>query len=258
MKPDELVHRQPGQLLRTAAPAAARRWCSTTPTSSTTRRSLTLRYGFTTWQDSCDKQPFSAGHRLARVQPELRQRARPAAATCSRTSASTTCAGRRRLGRDPGALEEPVLGQRRAVEAVGQPQPEGRRRRPPDGRRAGDRQRRWAARFTFDRLFTSNNGVGGHELASVLLGAAARRARCPSTAATFEWFTKYYGAYIQDDWRVNQKLTRELRRAVRARRRPAGSREPADRRLRSRARQSARRAGAQDRRCWPAGRSTAA
>ena len=26
-------------------------------------------------------------------------------------------------------------------------------------------------RFDFNRLFTSNNGVGGHELASVLLGA---------------------------------------------------------------------------------------
>ena len=37
---------------------------------------LTLRYGWTTWQDSCDKQPFSAGPAVARVQPELRQRAR--------------------------------------------------------------------------------------------------------------------------------------------------------------------------------------
>ena len=38
MRPEAVVHRQPGQLLRPAAPPAARRWCSTTPTSSTTRR----------------------------------------------------------------------------------------------------------------------------------------------------------------------------------------------------------------------------
>ena len=60
--------------------------------------------------------------------------------------------------------------------------------------------------FNFDRRFTSLNGVGGHELASVLLGAPSS-GYVPYDDGPFEWFTKYYGAYIQDDWRVNQKLT---------------------------------------------------
>ncbi len=60
--------------------------------------------------------------------------------------------------------------------------------------------------FTFDERFTSNNGVGGHELASVLLGAPVS-GWVPYNDGPFEWFTKYYGAYIQDDWRVSQKLT---------------------------------------------------
>ena len=35
------------------------------------------------------------------------------------------------------------------------------------------------------------------------LGLGAR-----STTAPFEWFTKYYGAYVQDDWRVSRTLHR--------------------------------------------------
>jgi hypothetical protein len=60
--------------------------------------------------------------------------------------------------------------------------------------------------FTFDRLFTSNAGVGGHELASVLLGAAASGS-VPYNRGNYDWFTTYYGAYVQDDWRVSQRLS---------------------------------------------------
>ena len=60
--------------------------------------------------------------------------------------------------------------------------------------------------FFFDRLFTSNAGVGGHELASVLLGVPASGS-VPFNRGEGDWFTTYYGGYIQDDWRVSQRLS---------------------------------------------------
>ena len=60
--------------------------------------------------------------------------------------------------------------------------------------------------FSFDRLFTSQNGVGGHEFASLLLGLPVDGG-VPFNAGEGEWFTRYYGAFIQDDWRVNSKFT---------------------------------------------------
>ena len=60
--------------------------------------------------------------------------------------------------------------------------------------------------FEFNRLFTSRNGVGGHDFASLLLGLPVAGS-VPFNAGEGEWFTRYYGAYIQDDWRVNSKFT---------------------------------------------------
>jgi trimeric autotransporter adhesin len=60
--------------------------------------------------------------------------------------------------------------------------------------------------FTFSRRTTASaGGAGGNDLASLLLGA-------PTTgfadiAATSEYFTNYYGAYVQDDWRLKSNLT---------------------------------------------------
>src|SRR5204863_5848450 len=53
---------------------------------------------------------------------------------------------------------------------------------------------------------TSRNGVGGHELASILLGLPFTGS-APANPGPGEWFTKYYGAYVQDDWRVSSRLT---------------------------------------------------
>jgi len=63
-----------------------------------------------------------------------------------------------------------------------------------------------AGHFEFNSLFTSNNGVGGDELASLLLGLPAT-GRVPYNRGEGDWFTKYYGGYVQDDWRVSSKLS---------------------------------------------------
>src|SRR5262249_23302798 len=60
--------------------------------------------------------------------------------------------------------------------------------------------------FSFNKNFTSSNGVGGHELASLLLGLPASGS-VPFNRGLEEWFVRYYGAYVQDDWRVNSRFT---------------------------------------------------
>jgi trimeric autotransporter adhesin len=63
-----------------------------------------------------------------------------------------------------------------------------------------------AGSFSFDRLFTSRNNVGGHEFASLLLGLPVDGS-VPYNLGEGEWFTRYFGGYIQDDWRVNSKFS---------------------------------------------------
>ncbi|MCA1651097.1 MAG: TonB-dependent receptor, partial [Acidobacteria bacterium] len=60
--------------------------------------------------------------------------------------------------------------------------------------------------FSFDRLFSSRNGVSGHEFASLLLGLPVDGS-VPFNRGEGEWFTRYYGFFVQDDWRVNSKFT---------------------------------------------------
>ena len=64
-----------------------------------------------------------------------------------------------------------------------------------------------AGRFSFQDLFTSGPGrVGGYDFASFLLGA-------PSTGSIShdrgfgKYYTRYWGAYAHDDWRVNGRFT---------------------------------------------------
>ncbi|HSC27253.1 MAG TPA: TonB-dependent receptor, partial [Vicinamibacterales bacterium] len=63
-----------------------------------------------------------------------------------------------------------------------------------------------AGSFSFDRLFTSQNGVGGHEFASLLLGLPVDGS-VPFNRGEGHWFTRYYGAFLQDDWRVNSRFS---------------------------------------------------
>ena len=60
--------------------------------------------------------------------------------------------------------------------------------------------------FNFDRDFTSLNGVGGHELASMLLGLPTD-GNTPFNRGEGEWFARYWGGYLQDDWRVTSRFT---------------------------------------------------
>jgi hypothetical protein len=73
-----------------------------------------------------------------------------------------------------------------------------------------------AGNFQFTRLFTSstpltaNNTSGGNALASLMLGYPAAQvdnASIVTVSTPFNAWTNYYGAYLQDDWRVNPKFT---------------------------------------------------
>ncbi len=69
--------------------------------------------------------------------------------------------------------------------------------------------------FDFDRDITSSNGsntstTDGNAVASFLLGlpsALSNRQSSITISTPVNIFTSYYGGYIQDDWRVNSRLT---------------------------------------------------
>jgi len=62
--------------------------------------------------------------------------------------------------------------------------------------------------FNFTPLFTGKQGVAnsGHDIASLLLGVP-REGYAPINNGEGEWYVKYWGAYVQDDFRVNSKFT---------------------------------------------------
>ena len=126
---------------------------------------LSLRYGWTTWQDSCDSQPFSAGLAVARLQPR-RTSARSLPAARDMFPSLTFDQGTEGVGgwgpgpvrwKGPyainGALTKLVGSHSFKVGA--------------DIRRLGvalaTEYRSSAAAFNFAPQFTSRNGVGGHE-----------------------------------------------------------------------------------------------
>jgi trimeric autotransporter adhesin len=166
---------------------------------------LTLRYGWSTWQDSCDAQPFSAGLQSLGFSNNYVNALAPGGKETFPSLTFDSVEGVGGWGPVPvrwkgpyainGALSK--LWGNHSVK-IGA-----------DLRRLGVALNTEAAlggSFGFNSLFTSRNGVGGNEVASLLLGLPSTGS-VPANSGQGEWYTRYWGAYIQDDWRVTQKFT---------------------------------------------------
>lgn len=81
-----------------------------------------------------------------------------------------------------------------------------------DIRTAGNDANNAAGDYTFNGIFTksapTSSGLGGSDLADMLLGYPAAGDQYTSTKLTM--FAPYYGIYVQDDFRVTSKLTLNL------------------------------------------------
>jgi hypothetical protein len=165
---------------------------------------LTLRYGWTTWQDACDKQAFSKGVDSLGFSPNYTN-ALSQKDVFPDLGFNDGVQGVGGWGAIPNRWKSPYAINGTLSKLMGNH----------SVKMGGDARRMGVATvsdtamggsFDFSRLFTSNNGVGGHELASVLLGVPSTGS-VPYNDGPFEWYTKYYGAYVQDDWRVNSRVT---------------------------------------------------
>ncbi|MEA2463139.1 MAG: hypothetical protein QOJ98_886, partial [Acidobacteriota bacterium] len=164
---------------------------------------MTLRYGWSTWADSCDKQAFSAGiGSLGFASNYASAVAENDVFPDVRFDDVQDVGG---WGGIPTRWKSPYSINGTLSKLMGSHS----LKVGADLRRIGvatATESAMTGRFDFNRLFTSNAGVGGHELASVLLGVPASGS-VPANRGEYEWFTKYYGAYVQDDWRVSERLT---------------------------------------------------
>ena len=153
-------------------------------------------------------QAILAGPPEPGVQPDVRERIGPAVGRCSPTLRSTNGKGGR-LGSGAGALEGAWAINGALTNREGNHSNKvGRLRRATRTAVPGSLATETAlgGTFAFDNLFTSKNGTGGNELASLLLGLPATGS-APHDPATFEWYTRYWGGYFQDDWRVSSRFT---------------------------------------------------
>ncbi len=65
---------------------------------------------------------------------------------------------------------------------------------------------RMAGSFSFNEKFTQNDGVGGDPFASFLMGAPASGG-VDANRGLLDLYLRYWALYIQDDWRVNSRVT---------------------------------------------------
>jgi trimeric autotransporter adhesin len=170
---------------------------------------LTLRYGWTTWQDACDKQAFSPGVGSLGFSQNYTNALSQKDVFPSLTF-NDGVQGVGGWGAIPNRWKSPYSINGTLSKLMGDH----------SVKVGGDMRRMGVATvtdtamggsFNFSKLFTSNGlggaaNAGGHELASVLLGAPSSGS-VPFNDGPFEWYTKYYGAYAQDDWRVSSRLT---------------------------------------------------
>ena len=172
---------------------------------------MTLRYGWTTWQDSCDSQPFSPGQQslgfnsaYVNALPSVGQTTFPSLAFQTVESVGGWGPGPVRW-KGPYAINGAVT-KLKGTHSY---------KMGADFRRLGVElatvtatDNSIAGNFNFDPLFTSKKGVAnsGNEVASLLLGLPSS-GKAPYNDGSGEWYTKYWGVYFQDDWRVNPKFT---------------------------------------------------
>ena len=164
---------------------------------------LSLRYGFSTWQDSCDSQPFSAGLQSLGFAPNYVNAVPDATIFPSLTFQQTEGVGG--WGPVPVRWKSPYSINGALTRLVGAHS----FKFGADLRRLGvalATESALGGSFSFDPSFTSNGGAGGHELASLLLGLPSDGS-VPFNNGQGEWFTKYWGFYVQDDWRASSRLT---------------------------------------------------
>jgi hypothetical protein len=166
---------------------------------------LSLRYGFTTWQDSYDGQTFSPGLQSLGFSSNYVGALGPGGSETfpSLTFDNTEAVGG--WGPIPTRWKGPYAINGALTKLVGSHS----YKLGADFRRLGvsiATEQNLGGAFQFDPAFTGRNGSGGHELASLLLGLPIDGS-VPHDPASFEWYTRYWGAYFQDDWRVGSKFT---------------------------------------------------
>ena len=167
---------------------------------------LSLRYGWTTWQDSCDAQLFSPGLQSLGFSPAYVNALAPGG---SQVFPSTTfdegTEGVGGWGPGPARWKGPYAINGALTKLFGNHSV----KIGADARQLGvaiATETALGGSFGFNSLFTGRNGTGGNEIASLLLGLPASGS-APVNAGEFEWYTRYWGAYVQDDWRVTSRLT---------------------------------------------------
>jgi len=178
------------------------------------RTVLTMRYGFSTWQDSCDKQAFTPGLQSLGFASSYVNALGPGGSDTFPSlyfDKGTEAVGG--WGGYPVRWKSPVTINAGVTHLRGSH----------SYKFGGDFRRMGLAientvslgpngppalggSFQFNNLFTGNNGTGGHELASLLLGLPYA-GDVPATPGAGEWYLNYWGGYAQDDWRVNSNLT---------------------------------------------------
>jgi hypothetical protein len=168
---------------------------------------LSLRYGWTTWQDQSDKGVFPAGMASLGFSPAFVNEVDPSDRDLFPDIQFDTnrdvggIGGNTRRWTGPYAINGAVskLWGNHTFK-VGA-----------DFRELGIKtttEDNMAGSFTFNRNFTGRSGIAnsGHEVASLLLGLP-RSGNSPINRGFSEWYVKYWGGYVQDDWRVNNRLT---------------------------------------------------
>ncbi|MEQ1759798.1 MAG: carboxypeptidase-like regulatory domain-containing protein [Vicinamibacterales bacterium] len=166
---------------------------------------LALRYGWSTWEDSYAKQEYTAGLGSLGFSPAFVSALGPGGRETFPSLVFDEVVGVGGWGGQPSRWTSPYSVNATLTRLSGAHS----LTIGADARRLGVRtttESLLSGNFKFNRLFTSNDGIGGHDLASFLLGLPASGS-VPANAGPGEWFTRYYGAYAQDDWRVTPRVT---------------------------------------------------